>query len=65
MPTNTTDADPASIGDIEWRQAQPGLDASGLPAVASRFHHPDTHKVMDWLYYPGHTESDAAETVLW
>ena len=55
---------PATIGDIEWRQAQPGMDANGLPAVASRFHHPDTNKVMDWLYYPGHTESDPAETIL-
>ncbi len=55
---------PASIGDIEWRQAQPGMDANGLPAVASRFHHPDTNKVMDWLYYPGHLESDPAETIL-
>ena len=55
---------PAAIGDIEWRQAQPGMDADGLPAVASRFHHPDTNKVMDWLYYAGHTESDPPETIL-
>ena len=55
---------PATIADIEWRQAQPGMDANNLPAVASRFHHPDTSKVMDWLYYGGHTESDPAEAIL-
>ncbi len=55
---------PASIGDIEWRQAQPGMDTNGLPAVASRFHDPDSRKVMDWLYYANHTEADPAETIL-
>ena len=55
---------PATIADIEWRQAQPGMDANGLPAVASRFHHPDTGKVMDWLYYAGHTESDPPDAIL-
>ncbi len=55
---------PATIGDIEWRQAKPGMEANGLPAIASRFHHPETRQVMDWLYYAGHTESDPAETIL-
>ena len=55
---------PATVGDIEWRQTKPGLEANGLPAVASRFHHPETRRVMDWLYYPGRTTSDPAETVL-
>ena len=55
---------PASIADIEWRQAQPGMDAGNLPAVASRFHPSDAGKAMDWLYYTGHTESDPAETIL-
>ncbi len=55
---------PASIGDIEWRQSQPGMGSDGLPAVASRFHHPDNGKVMDWLYYAGHTEADPADTIL-
>ena len=54
---------PASIADIEWRQGKPGLEASGLPAVASRFH-ADNGRVMDWLYYPGHTAADAPETIL-
>ncbi len=55
---------PATIADIEWRQAQPGMDAGNLPAVASRFHPPGTGKALDWLYYAGHTESDPAETIL-
>ena len=55
---------PATVGDIEWRQAKPGMEANGLPAVASRFHHPESRKVMDWLYYAGHTQSDPAETIL-
>ena len=55
---------PATIADIEWRQSQPGMDASNLPAVASRFHSPETSKAMDWLYYAGHTEADPAETIL-
>lgn len=55
---------PAGIADIEWRQAKPGMEANGLPAVASRFHHPDNGKVMDWLYYSGHAESDPPDTIL-
>ncbi len=55
---------PATIADIEWRQSQPGMGADNLPAVASRFHHPETSKAMDWLYYTGHTDSDPAETIL-
>lgn len=54
---------PATVGDIEWRQGRPGLEAGGLPAVASRFH-TDNGRVMDWLYYPGHTIADAPETIL-
>ena len=54
---------PATIADIEWRQGRPGLEASGLPAVASRYH-ADNGRAMDWLYYPGHTISDPAETIL-
>ena len=56
---------PKSIADIEWRQAQPGMDWAGLPAAASRFHHPDTGRVSEWLYYPGKTEGDhPPETIL-
>ena len=54
---------PASVADIEWRQGKPGLEADGLPAVASRFH-ADNGRAMDWLYYPGHTTGDPADTIL-
>ena len=54
---------PDTIGNIEWRQGKPGMEAGGLPAVASRFH-TDNGRVMDWLYYPGHTAADAPETIL-
>ena len=55
---------PASIADIQWRQTMPGMDWNGLPAAASRFHRPADGKVMDWLYYAGHTENDPPETIL-
>ena len=55
---------PASVADIQWRQAMPGMDWDGLPAAASRFHRPGDGKVMDWLYYAGHTENDPPETIL-
>lgn len=55
---------PASIGDIEWRQARPGLEAGNLPAVASRFHPAEGGRAMDWLYYPNHTTADPADTIL-
>ncbi len=55
---------PASIADIQWRQKQPGMDWPGLPAAASRFHQPGNGRLMDWLYYPGHTESDPGDTIL-
>ena len=54
---------PASVADIEWRQGKPGLEADGLPAVASRFH-TDNGRALDWLYYPGHTTGDPADTIL-
>ena len=54
---------PASVADIEWRQGKPGLEADGLPAVASRYHAENGH-AMDWLYYPGHTNTDPADTIL-
>ena len=55
---------PASIADIQWRQTMPGMDWNGLPAAASRFHHPADGRVMDWLYFPGYTENDPPETIL-
>ena len=55
---------PPSIAEINWRQNLPGMDWAGLPAAVSRFHHPETGKVSDWLYYPGHTENDPPETIL-
>ena len=55
---------PAAIADIQWRQNMPGMDWAGLPAAVSRFHNPETGKVSDWLYYPGHTENDPPETIL-
>ena len=55
---------PSSIAEIHWRPGQPGMDWDGLPAAVSRFHHPDNGKVMDWLYYTGHTENDPPETIL-
>ena len=55
---------PASIADIQWRQTMPGMDWNGLPAAASRFHRPADGKVMDWLYYAGHTENDPPGTIL-
>ena len=55
---------PASIASIEWRQTMPGMDWDGLPAAASRFHHPGSGKAMDWLYYAGHTENDPPDTIL-
>ena len=55
---------PASVADIQWRQTMPGMDWDGLPAAASRFHRPGDGKVMDWLYYAGHTENDPPETIL-
>ena len=55
---------PASVADIQWRQTMPGMDWNGLPAAASRFHRPADGKVMDWLYYAGHTENDPPETIL-
>ena len=55
---------PPSISDIEWRQTLPGLKWDGLPAAASRFHHPETGRVSEWLYYQGKTEADPPETIL-
>ncbi len=55
---------PSSIGEIEWRQTLPGMKWDGLPAAASRFHHPETGRVSEWLYYQGKTESDPPETIL-
>ena len=55
---------PASIADIQWRQTMPGMGWDGLPAAASRFRRPEDGKVMDWLYYAGHTENDPSETIL-
>ncbi len=55
---------PGSIADIQWRQKQPGMDWPGLPAAASRFHQPANGRVMDWLYYPGFTETDPGDTIL-
>ncbi len=55
---------PASVADIQWRQTLPGMDWSGLPAAASRFHDPEDGKLMDWLYFAGHTENDPPETIL-
>ena len=31
--------------------------------MASRYH-ADNGRVMDWLYYPGHTNTDPADTIL-
>lgn len=55
---------PASIGEIEWRQTLPGMTWAGLPAAASRFRHPDTGRISEWIYYQGKTESDPPETIL-
>ena len=55
---------PATVGDIEWRQALPGMDSNNLPALVSRFHDPDGGRTLDWLYYAGHTETDPGETIL-
>ena len=55
---------PASIADIQWRQTMPGMDWDGLPAAASRFHDPVDGRVLNWLYYAGHTENDPPETIL-
>ncbi len=55
---------PSSIAEIHWRQDLPGMDWAGMPAAVSRFHNPETGTVSDWLYYPGHTENDAPETIL-
>lgn len=55
---------PPSIAEIEWRQTLPAMEWAGLPAAASRFHHPDTGRISEWLYYPGRTESDPPETIL-
>ena len=55
---------PPSIADIEWRQSLPGMKWDGLPAAASRFHHPDTGRISEWLYYPGKTETDPPDTIL-
>ena len=55
---------PSSIAEIEWRQSLPGMNWAGLPAAASRFHHPDTGRISEWLYYQGKTESDPPETIL-
>ena len=51
---------PSAIAEIDWRQNLPGMDWAGLPAAVSRFHHPETGRVSDWLYYPGpHGERSA------
>ncbi len=55
---------PPSISEIEWRQTLPGMGWAGLPAAASRFRHPDTGRINEWLYYQGKTESDPPETIL-
>ena len=55
---------PPSISEIEWRQTLPGMKWPGLPAAASRFHHPDTGRISEWLYYRGKTETDPPETIL-
>ena len=55
---------PAAISEIHWRENMPGMDWAGLPAAVSRFHNPETGKVSDWLYYPGHTENDSPQTIL-
>ncbi len=55
---------PASVAEIEWRQTLPAMEWAGLPAAASRFHHPDTGRISEWLYYAGKTESDPPETIL-
>ena len=55
---------PPSITEIEWRQTMPGMKWAGLPAAASRFHHPDSGRTSEWLYYQGRTEADPPETIL-
>lgn len=55
---------PSAISEVQWRENMPGMDWAGLPAAVSRFHNPETGKVSDWLYYPGHTENDLPETIL-
>ena len=55
---------PPAISEIHWRQSMPGMDWDGLPAAVSRFHHPDNGRVLEWLYYRGHTEADPPETIL-
>ena len=55
---------PAAISEIHWRQNLTGMDWNGLPAAVSRFHHPDDGRVVEWLYYPGKTQTDPPETIL-
>lgn len=55
---------PASVSEIEWRQTLPGMTWAGLPAAASRFRHPDTGHISEWIYYPGRMETDPPETIL-
>ena len=55
---------PPAISDINWRQNLPGLKWAGLPAAVSRFHDPGTGALMDWTYYPGHTDADPPQTIL-
>ncbi len=55
---------PASIADIDWRQNLPGMKWAGLPAAVSRFHDPATGSLMQWTYYPGHTDADQPLTIL-
>ncbi len=55
---------PPAISEIHWRQNMPGMQWSGLPAAASRFHDQRDGHPIEWLYYQGKTESDPPETVL-
>lgn len=55
---------PTAISEIHWRQSLPGMQWSGLPAAVSRFHHPDSGRTSEWLYYPVRTEADPPEAIL-
>lgn len=46
---------PASLSDLP-------LDS--LPAVVHQYHDPVTDAAGDWIYYPGHTMTDAPDLVL-
>ena len=55
---------PPNVAEIHWRQNVTGMDWNGLPAAVSRFHRPDDGHPVEWLYYPGKTQSDPPETIL-